>query len=88
MATKNQTKMTFNYVNLEGIITPEQLMTLRVAEEDGWELYFLRQEGLEVPVVGIKNTRSKAIGVIDEDGNFNVNPVVNIRINPELSSIF
>jgi len=80
--------MTLHHVNFENIINPEQLMTLRIAEENDWKLYFVRQVGLKVPVVGIKNARSKAIGVIDEDGNFKVNPVINIRINPALSSIF
>jgi len=87
MATKKPYELTPNHVNLEGIITPVQLMTLKIAEEKGWELYFVRREGLEVPVVGIKNTRSKTIGVIDEDGNFYENPVVRTRINPELSLI-
>jgi exosome complex RNA-binding protein Rrp4 len=87
MITKIQDKMALDYVNLEKI-TPAQLMTLRIAEENGWALYFVRQDCPGAPVVGIMNTANKAIGVIDESGNYVENSSIRTRINPEFCSIF
>lgn len=87
MITKIQDKMALDYVNLENIVTPAQLMTLRVAEENGWALYFVRQDGPGAPVVGIMNAANKAIGVIDESGNYIENSAIRTRVNPEFCSI-
>jgi hypothetical protein len=73
--------------NLENILNPMQLMTLRNAENDGWELCFVRRDGLEVPVPVIKGADSKIVGVIEEDGRFNANSSIRIRISPEESGI-
>jgi len=73
--------------DLENILNPLQLITLRNAENEGWELCFVRREGLEVPVPVIRGADRKAIAVIEKDGNFNGYPKIRIRINPETLAI-
>ena len=87
MITKIRDNIALDHVSLKNILTPAQLMTLRIAEEYGWELYFVRRENQGAPVVGIMNTTNNALGVIDKDGNYIKNPALKTRINPELSSI-
>jgi len=69
--------------DLEGVLKSVQLMTLRNIEQRGWKLYFIRREGLDVPVPVVKHADAKTIGVIEEDGNLNTSPNIKIRINPE-----
>jgi hypothetical protein len=88
MITKISDKMELDHVNLENILTPAQLLTLRISEEYGWDLYFVRRENLEFPLVGIMNVTNKSVGVIDKDGNYIENPAIETRINPEISSMF
>ena len=69
--------------DLDIILNPLQLMTLRNAENEGWELCFVRREGLEVPIPVIKGADSKSIAVIEENGNFNGEAEIRIRMSPE-----
>ena len=68
--------------NFESFLNITQLMTLRNIEKQGWELYFIRRDGLDVPVIVVKSADGKTIGVIEEEGNLNTTPI-KIRINPE-----
>ena len=65
--------------NLEIILNSLQLITLCEAENEGWELCFVRREGLNVPIPVVKGCDKKTVGVIDEDGNFNGEPKIRIR---------
>ena len=87
MSSQLQHKWSPVAVSLENILTSKQLMTLDIAEDHGWELYFIRQDGQETAVPGIRNPANKMIGVIDVDGNFSANPVSGSRIKPEVSEI-
>jgi len=87
MYINKRTKMEPIPDNLENIINPMQLITLRSAEVDGWELYFVRREGLEVPVPVVRGYDNEAIGVIEEDGNFNADSKIRVRISPEVPEI-
>jgi len=69
--------------HLEKVLNSKQLMTLRTLENHGWELCFVRRDGLEVSVPVIKNEKNKTIGIIGKNGNFIENPNIKIRINPE-----
>lgn len=71
--------------DLENILTPMQLMTLCIAEHDGWELYFVRRDGLEVTVPIIRDSGSNIYGVIEADGAFNAYSDIRVRIYPEVS---
>ena len=71
--------------NLENILNPSQLLTLRNAESNGWELYFVRREGLDVPIPVIKGIGSQAIGVIEADGQFNTEADIRLRNGHEVS---
>ena len=71
--------------NLEKILSPGQLLTLRNAESNGWELYFVRREGLDVPIPVIKGIGSHSIGVIEADGQFNAEADIRLRNGHEVS---
>ena len=63
----------------ENLLTASQMVALRSIEGYGWSLHFVRREGLEIPIPVIKGADGVAIGMIDEDGNLNMNPDINIR---------
>jgi len=65
--------------NYEHLLTAAQLMALRSIENFGWSLQFVRREGRTVPMPVIKGADGKSIGVIDEDGNLDMNPKIVIR---------
>ena len=63
----------------ERILTSPQLQALRSIENFGWSLKFVRREGRDIPLPVIKGADGKSIGVIDEDGNLDMNPKIIIR---------
>jgi len=63
----------------ENLLTPLQMMGLRNIANFGWELRFVRREGVDVPVPVVKGADGQAIGVIDEDGNLDTNPDIRLR---------
>lgn len=65
--------------NYEKLLTSSQMVALRSIEGYGWSLHFVRREGLEVPLPVIKGADGVAIGIIDEDGNINMNPDITLR---------
>jgi hypothetical protein len=70
--------------NYENVLSAMQLMTLQIIEKRGWELYFVRRDGLDVPIPAVRSADGKTIGVIEEDGNLNTTPNIRIRLNPEM----
>ena len=71
--------------NLENVLNPSQLLTLRNAESNGWELYFVRREGLDVAIPVIKGIGSQSIGIIEADGQFNAEAGIRLRSESEVS---
>ncbi|WP_455366102.1 hypothetical protein [Kaarinaea lacus] len=65
--------------NYEKLLTASQMVALRSIEGYGWSLQFVRREGLPVPIPVIRGADGVAIGIIDEDGNINMNPDITIR---------
>jgi len=63
----------------ENLLTPVQLMALRNIANFGWELRFVRREGIDVPVPVVKGADGQAIGVIDEDGNLDTHSDIQFR---------
>jgi len=61
------------------LLTSSQLQALRSIENFGWSLKFIRREGRDIPLPVIKGADGKSIGVIDEDGNLDMNPKIIIR---------
>lgn len=76
---ENREKMAPIPVNIEKILNPAQLMAIRNVGKFGWELQFVRRNGLEIPVPVVKGPNGEAIGVIDENGNIVTNPDITIR---------
>jgi len=79
MANNNRINMAPIPRNLEIILNSLQYITLCEAENEGWELCFVRREGLNVPIPVVKGSDKKTVGVIEEDGNFNGDPKISIR---------
>ncbi|MGD8566758.1 MAG: hypothetical protein PVJ39_01545 [Gammaproteobacteria bacterium] len=63
----------------EKLLTSAQMVALRSIEGYGWSLKFIRREGLPTPLPVINGADGTTIGTIDEDGNLNMNPDINIR---------
>ena len=78
MSNNNRFNMAPVPRNLDIILNSLQLITLYEAVNEGWELLFVRREGLNDPVPVIKGS-DKKIGIIEKDGNFNGNPEIRIR---------
>ena len=74
--------------SLEAILTPKQSLTVAIAKDHGWELYFIRRDSQGYAVAGIRHAHDETNGVIDKDGNFTPNPVVRNRMHAQLSGIF
>jgi len=79
MANNNRMNMIPIPGNLDMILSSLQLITLCEAENEGWELCFVRREGLKIPVPVIKGSDRETVAVIEEDGNFNGDPKIRIR---------
>lgn len=63
----------------KSLLTEVQLMALHNVENFGWTLHFIRREGLDKPITVIKGSNGSTIGVIEEDGNLNMNPDIKVR---------
>ncbi len=63
----------------ENLLTPLQLMALRNIATFGWELRFVRREGLAAPIPVVHGADGQKIGVIEEDGNINLNANIPLR---------
>lgn len=74
--------------SLAGILTPKQSLTVAVAKDHGWELYFIRQDSQGFADAGIRHAHDKINGIIDKDGNFTANSVSRNHMNAQLSEIF
>jgi len=74
--------------SLAGILTPKQSLTITVAKDHGWELYFIRQDSQGFAVAGIHHAHDKINGVLDKDGNFTANPVSRNHMHVQLAGIF
>lgn len=73
--------------SLENILTAKQSLTLGIAQDHGWELYFVRQDSQGNIIAGIRHAHDKTNGIIDKNGNFTANPVVRDRMYEQLSRI-
>lgn len=73
--------------NFESMLNAMQLMTLRNIEQRGWKLYFIRRDGLDVPVPAVRSIDDETIGVIEVDGRLNTTPNIRVRLNPEMRVI-
>jgi len=71
--------------SLENILTAKQSLTLGIAQDNGWELYFVRQDNQGSMIAGIRHARDKTNGIIDKNGNFTANPVVRDRMYAHMS---
>ena len=58
-------------------LSAAQCLTLRNIESFGWELRFVRQSAVPVPVVF--GPDGKTIGVLEADGRLNINVEITVR---------
>ena len=65
--------------NWKKLLNPLQLMAIKNVAKFGWELHFVRRNGLDVPVPVVKGPEGELVGVIDLDGNIDSSPKIIIR---------
>jgi len=79
MSEEKRDKMPPIPANVEKLLNPLQLMAIRNVGNFGWELHFVRRNGIDIPVPVVKGADGKAIGVIDEDGRVDTNSDLLVR---------
>ena len=79
MSKSPRKRMTAIPNNWKKLLNPLQLMAIKNVEKFGWELHFVRRNGLDTPVPVVKGPEGELLGVIDLDGNINNNPNIIIR---------
>ena len=67
----------------ENLLTPMQLMALRNIAGFGWELRFVRRDGIDIPIPVVYSDQGRRIGVIEEDGKLNLEPEIRLRETTE-----
>ncbi len=67
------------YAEMLKLLNTEQSLTLRRIESFGWTLAFVRHPIFESPVPVVVGADGTEVGVIEEDGNLNVNSDMIIR---------
>lgn len=65
--------------DLEDVLNPDQLMTLRQIERFGWRLAFVRRPVFQQPIPVVLTGDNEKIGVLEEDGRLNMNPSITLR---------
>jgi len=65
--------------NLESLLTPSQLSTLREMEAFGWQVCLVRRPLFVVPTLVLRSRDGSKLAVIEEDGTANYNPDITIR---------
>ena len=64
---------------LEDWLTNDQVEAIKHIEELGWQLRFIRREGLDHPVPVVYRIDGSNIGVLDEEGKIDMNPHITVR---------
>ena len=65
--------------NWQRYLNESQMMTYRTTSNFGWDLYFIRRILVDEPIVVMCNHLTKEIGVIEDSGDFNRNPDIQLR---------
>ncbi len=65
--------------NYRNVLSPDQMMTLRQLENFGWEVAFVRRPSQHEKVIVVSSTAQRRIGVLDNDGQLNLEPDIRIR---------
>ena len=65
--------------NLDDVISPDQLMTLRQIENFGWQVAFVRRPLFQQAVVVVSSTDKSKYGVLEDTGELNLEPDIKLR---------
>lgn len=65
--------------NLDDVISPDQLMTLRQIENFGWQVAFVRRPLFQQAVVVVSSTDKRKFGVLEDTGELNLEPDIKLR---------
>ena len=68
--------------NLDEVINPDQLMTLRQIENFGWQLEFVRRPVFDEHVVVVSSADSGKFGVLEDTGELNLEHEIRVRRQP------
>lgn len=67
---------------LEGVLSPDQLMTLRQIENFGWQVAFVRRPLFQQSIIVVSSTDKRKVGVLEDNGQLNLQPEIRIRDHP------
>ena len=65
--------------NLKDWLSPEQMQMLHQIESFGWKIKFIRRPVFQDPIVILVSDDEKKIGVLEKDGQINMDPDINLR---------
>jgi hypothetical protein len=65
--------------NVKEVLNEEQMMTLRKIEGFGWQLRFVRRPLFQTVVPVVVSGKGDQIGVLEEDGRLNLQPIIEHR---------
>ncbi len=65
--------------DLKDYLNTEQLRSLQCMEGFGWRMYFLRRPLFQTPTAVMINNEGTRIGVLEQEGHFEMDPALELR---------
>ncbi len=65
--------------DIQDVLSPDQMMTLRQLENFGWQVAFVRRPLFQESVIVVSSTDNGKIGVLEDNGQLNLQPDIRIR---------
>ncbi|MBU2884654.1 hypothetical protein KO507_02620 [Gilvimarinus agarilyticus] len=65
--------------NIKAFLNDIQLLALHHMESYGWQLWFVRRPLFQVPVAVVKDAEGERVGVLEIDGQVNMQPGLQLR---------
>ena len=66
--------------DLKPYLNEDQMRTYRTMQGFGWEMYFIRRPVFQLPTVVMINHEGTHVAVIDENGRFDQDTKIELRI--------
>lgn len=68
-----------NTLDMERALTPKQRESIESLAFFGWKIWFIRRPLFGIPVVMIENSDSGLYAQLDDDGNLDMEPEIQLR---------
>lgn len=66
-------------IDMERALTKKQLESIESLAFFGWQVWFIRRPLFGIPVVMIENPTSGLYALLDDDGNLDMEPNIQLR---------